>query len=111
MTDRTLHELLERISVLHIKGNSDIAINGVSLDSRTVVSGGIYIAIKGWQTDGNKFVEDAIRNGAKVIVSEEEPPAHMFPRIDGWIQVESARQVAAETETGRATCSAGEYIS
>lgn len=96
MTNRTLHELLDRVSVLHFDGDSDFDISGVSLDSRTVVSGGIYVVIKGWQTDGNKYIEDAIRNGAKVIVSEEKAPSDVLPLIAGWIQVDSARRAAAD---------------
>ena len=43
-------------------------INGISFDSRLTKKGDLFISIKGDKLDGNKFVEQAILKGAKVIV-------------------------------------------
>lgn len=43
---------------------NDIAIESVSLDTRTIKNGQLYIAIEGKNFDGNQFVEQAVQNGA-----------------------------------------------
>ena len=45
----------------------------VSIDSRTVTPNGIFVAIRGTQSDGHDFISQAIENGAKYIVCEHSP--------------------------------------
>jgi len=45
---------------------------GLSFNSLTCKKDNIFFAIKGNETDGNKFIESAIRNGAKTIVSNRK---------------------------------------
>ncbi len=47
---------------------SDIEIHSISYDSRTPNENGIFFCIKGLTTDGHAYVDQAIANGAKVIV-------------------------------------------
>lgn len=96
MIERTIHELLQKIRFLRYEGEDAVVVRGVSQDSRTVVPEGVYIAVKGTESDGNDFIEDAIRNGARIIVSEKEPDLKLLPSVSGWIQVEHARQAVAE---------------
>ena len=49
-----------------------IKIKGISFDSRSVKKGDLFVSIKGNKFDGNKFINDAIKNGAKVIISQEK---------------------------------------
>ena len=49
-----------------------INISGVSFESSSVKKNYIFFAIKGQKFDGNKFINDAIKNGAKVIISEKK---------------------------------------
>jgi len=44
------------------------SINMVSIDSRTVKKGGLYVAVKGEQHDGHKFVASAFDNGAAAVM-------------------------------------------
>ena len=44
--------------------------SGISSDSKKIKTGNIFFAIKGNIFDGNKFISNAIRNGAKIIISE-----------------------------------------
>ena len=44
--------------------------SGISVDSNKIKSGNIFFAIKGNIFDGNKFINNAIKNGAKIIISE-----------------------------------------
>ncbi len=48
--------------------------NGVSIDSRTIQKGDLFIAIKGENFDGHKFVKDAIKKGAGGVIVEEGYP-------------------------------------
>ena len=45
--------------------------SGVSFDSSKVKKDNIFFAIKGTKVDGNKYIYDSIKRGAKVIVSEK----------------------------------------
>lgn len=60
----------------------------VTQDSRRVIPGGIFVAIKGSRVDGNRFVDQATKRGASAIVSEEARPAD-FSGV--WLQVDNAR--------------------
>ena len=54
------------------KKYSKISVNGISFDSRKVKKKDIFFAIKGKQTSGFKFVNEAISKGATAIVSSEK---------------------------------------
>ena len=45
--------------------------NGLSTDSRTIKKDNLFLAIKGKQNNGNSFIKEAFRKGAKCIVSCE----------------------------------------
>ena len=47
-----------------------ISIDGISIDSRTINKNELFIAIKGDNHDGHLFINDAIKNGASLIISE-----------------------------------------
>ncbi len=47
----------------------DFVIKGVACDSKKVQDGFIFVAIKGTVRDGNKFILQAIQNGAKAVIS------------------------------------------
>lgn len=53
----------------------DVEITGIAYDSRQVMPGYAFVCIKGFETDGHKFVESAIKNGAALIVAEDEVKA------------------------------------
>jgi len=53
------------------KGAAEQKATGVTADSRQVSAGMIFVAIKGHTHDGHAFIQDAIKNGAVAVVSEE----------------------------------------
>lgn len=65
----------------------------LTYDSRRVVPGSLFVAIRGFQRDGNAFIPEALARGAVAIVSENPCPPD-FPRT--WLQVADARQALAE---------------
>lgn len=53
-------------------GIGDVEITGIAYDSRQVMPGYAFVCIKGYETDGHKFVDSALKNGAALIVAEDE---------------------------------------
>ena len=66
-----LKTLLSGIDGLKAMGNLEKDISGIAHDSRKVKEGYAFVAIKGYDTDGHKYIKQAIENGAKVIVVED----------------------------------------
>ena len=48
-----------------------IFFSGISFDSSKVKKGNIFFAIKGNKFNGNNYIKTAIKNGAKIVVSEK----------------------------------------
>lgn len=66
-----LKAVLNGIEGLKARGDLDIDITSISHDSRKVKENSMFVAIKGFETDGHKYIKDAVKLGAKVIVIEE----------------------------------------
>ncbi|MHA1525361.1 MAG: UDP-N-acetylmuramoyl-L-alanyl-D-glutamate--2,6-diaminopimelate ligase, partial [Alphaproteobacteria bacterium] len=50
----------------------DVEISGITADSRTVAPGMIFAALAGGQTDGAKFIDDAVARGAMAVLTTRE---------------------------------------
>ena len=68
-----LKELLKDIPVVAVVGSEDIEITGVNIDSRRIKEGHLFVAMKGTQVDGHKFVPKAVELGAKAVLCEDMP--------------------------------------
>lgn len=68
-----LKDLLRGIRVMETIGSEETEISGVAIDSRKVTKGGLFVAMKGTQVDGHKFVPKAIELGAAAILCENLP--------------------------------------
>ena len=68
-----LSELLKNVSPIETVGSADKEIAGVSIDSRLVRDGHLFIAMKGTQVDGHKYIPKAIELGATAILLEDMP--------------------------------------
>jgi UDP-N-acetylmuramoyl-tripeptide--D-alanyl-D-alanine ligase len=62
-----------------IRGAGETGIEGISIDTRTVVAGDLFIAIRGERFDGHRFVPDALGRGACGAVIDERGAAG-FPQ-------------------------------
>ncbi len=69
-----LHDILYKVNIRSVAGNNITEANDLQIDSRKVSAGSCFIAIKGTLSDGHKFIDTAIQNGATIIVCEEQPP-------------------------------------
>ena len=45
-------------------------VNKLSINSKNIEENDIFFAIKGSKEDGNNYIEEAVRNGAKTVVTE-----------------------------------------
>jgi len=55
---------------LEIKGKKDIDITGLCSHSKKVAPGNLFIAKKGFKTDGSLFIEEAVKAGAAAVVTD-----------------------------------------
>lgn len=74
MTEK-LSRLLSDISVVEVIGDTDINIVGIESDSRKVGKGGLFVAVRGTQTDGHKYIPVVASAHVAAIVCEELPSA------------------------------------
>jgi len=67
-----LSELIETVKPLAVEGTLDREITGISYDSRRVMPGNLFVAVRGAHTDGHRFVDAAIERGAAAVVAETD---------------------------------------
>ncbi|MCC6549794.1 MAG: UDP-N-acetylmuramoyl-tripeptide--D-alanyl-D-alanine ligase [Ignavibacteriaceae bacterium] len=65
-------ELLSIEGTKLISASENYIIDVVSIDTRTLATGSLYIALRGEKHDGHSFIADALRSGAKYIVVDEK---------------------------------------
>jgi len=70
---KKLSEIIYKVHITAVTGNTDIAITNVQIDSRQVTPGSLFIAVKGSTSDGHHFILKAIEQGALAIVCEVLP--------------------------------------
>lgn len=66
-----LIKILEGIDYEIIQGEINLEVNKINYDSRKVVNSDIFVCIKGFSTDGHKYIDKAIENGAKVVIIQD----------------------------------------
>ena len=70
-----MEELLKGITCRALAGRTEGGgtIRMVTIDSREVVPGSLFVAVRGYCTDGHQFIDSAIRRGAVAVLCEELP--------------------------------------
>jgi UDP-N-acetylmuramoyl-L-alanyl-D-glutamate--2,6-diaminopimelate ligase len=84
-----LREIIDNVPVLASQGDLDREVTRVVYDSRKVQPGDLFVALRGTQTDGHRYVDQAFRQGATAALVEEPV---MGPC---WIQVEDTLSLLA----------------
>ena len=59
----------------------DIPITGISIDSRLVQPGHLFVAMKGGSADGHAYIQKAVENGAAAVVGEQERSGLSVPYL------------------------------
>jgi UDP-N-acetylmuramoyl-L-alanyl-D-glutamate--2,6-diaminopimelate ligase len=70
---KQLKNILNNVALVAINGDSNVTVSGISIDSRKIEKGFMFIAINGVQTNGHLHIDKAIDNGATSIVCESIP--------------------------------------
>ena len=70
---KLIREILYKVEINSVVGNTSVSIEKVEFDSRLVTKGDMYVAINGVNVDGHDFINQAIVNGAVCIVCEKLP--------------------------------------
>src|ERR1043166_1774518 len=84
-------QLLDGVEYLSQSGDAEVT--GVNYDSRRVQTGHCFVAMKGESTDGNRYIDTAIQQGAVAVVTDSGQQA---PRPDvAWAQVTHGRRALA----------------
>lgn len=81
-----LKDILSRVTIETYKGDLNIPISGVNIDSRRIEKGHLFIAVKGTQVDGHTFIDKAISQGATAVlvcdpIPEVIPEGVTFVRV------------------------------
>src|SRR5688572_12322762 len=89
---------LGEVGVLDYYNPADADLSDLRYDSRVVQPGSTFFAVKGFQSDGHRFIDRAIRQGATGVVLEN---ASAFSKEDAkthgvhWVLVSNARKALA----------------
>jgi UDP-N-acetylmuramoyl-L-alanyl-D-glutamate--2,6-diaminopimelate ligase len=68
-------KLKDILKTIRFKASGSVAkidVSNVTDDSRAVSAGSLFIAKKGYAQDGARFIADAVKNGARAIITEED---------------------------------------
>ena len=68
-----LNELLRNIKNVALTGSDNVEITGVNIDSRRIATGQLFVAMRGTQVDGHRFITKATEQGAVAVLCEELP--------------------------------------
>ena len=68
-----LKELLRNITVIASTADPELEIDAIYYDSRKVQKNGLFVAISGFASDGNRFIPMAVEKGAAAVVTAKKP--------------------------------------
>ena len=68
-----LNDILKNVTALETGADGEMEITGVSYDSRATQPGDVFVAIRGFDTDGHRYIPDAVKKGAVAVICEEKP--------------------------------------
>ncbi|NSW75960.1 MAG: UDP-N-acetylmuramoyl-L-alanyl-D-glutamate--2,6-diaminopimelate ligase [Candidatus Atribacteria bacterium] len=75
--------------------NGALEVEGIAFDSRQVSPGYVFFALCGSNTDGHLYLEEALKNGAVLVVGERREPLQRLSGLISWILVEDGRRALA----------------
>ncbi|HZV76821.1 MAG TPA: UDP-N-acetylmuramoyl-L-alanyl-D-glutamate--2,6-diaminopimelate ligase [Candidatus Babeliales bacterium] len=70
-----LTALLSRLPEARITGDRQVEIEAIAIDSRAVEPGALFVALRGSHSDGHAYLQQAVTNGARAVVTESTPNA------------------------------------
>lgn len=67
-----LQYLIENLTDAKISGSTNVEINKIEYDSKKIEKDDVFVAIKGYEQDGNDFIDEAINSGCKCVILEHD---------------------------------------
>ena len=68
-----LKDILYKVAIESVQGNTSIGINEIQFDSRKIVFNDVFVAVRGTLTDGHQYITKAAEQGAIAIICETVP--------------------------------------
>ena len=68
-----LEQLLQGLEILRLEADPELEIGDISYDSRRTKTGDVFVAVRGFQSDGHQYIGSAADNGAVAVICEQEP--------------------------------------
>lgn len=87
-----LKDILYKVSIRSVHGDTGVAVNDLQIDSRKVQKGSVFIAIRGTNADGHLYIPVAVQQGAIAVICETLPD-HINEDVT-YIQVENTGAAA-----------------
>ena len=75
-----LSEVIQDLEVLNCSADPGTEIHGICYDSRAVRPGDLFVAVRGYNVDGHRFIPKALENGAAAVLCET-PPEEPCPYV------------------------------
>mgnify|MGYP006281773659 FL=1 len=67
-----LNQVINNLDIEFIKGDKQVEINDIHYDSRQVKTGNLFICVQGFKTDGHKYIDDVIKQGANAVLIDKD---------------------------------------
>lgn len=90
---KLLKDILYGVPIEQVEGSTNIAIEQVAFDSRTVAQLSVFVAVRGTKVDGHAFIPKAIADGASAVVCETMPDR--YERGITYVRVRDAAEALA----------------
>lgn len=86
-----LSNLLRGVEIQDADVDFSLDVSGVAYDSRKVRPGDVFVAISGFATDGNRYIQAALERGAALVLTDRTPPQQV-----PYVRVSNARLALAQ---------------
>ncbi|MBO5595950.1 MAG: UDP-N-acetylmuramoyl-L-alanyl-D-glutamate--2,6-diaminopimelate ligase [Bacteroidales bacterium] len=88
-----LSKIISALAIEEIQGSADVDITAVCSDSRKVVPGALFVAVRGYASDGHAYIPQALEKGAVAVICEEVP--QMAKGTVTTVKVQNSRKAVA----------------
>ena len=88
-----LKDILYKVTINAVVGSTNVMASAIDFDSRNIKNGHVFVAVKGTVSDGHKYIDVAVKQGAVAVVCETMPDNLM----DGatYIEVDNSNKALA----------------
>ena len=76
-----LNDVLNNVEIINTSNMSDVDVSGVCYNSKNIKCADVFVAVKGFSTDGHKYIKNACENGACAVVAEHFTDGIDVPQI------------------------------